>query len=270
MSHSKAPTIATNRLQTEQHHMLMQIGLAFKASTVTTKIVYLRDEAWKICKGYIMKWRLQPREVGIHPSNRTSGKMTAKGVWVRGRRIYESGFSFDAIGRPYAFEDHPKNRHIAKNTLDVTSSAEFGNFEEEAIRVGAANWTHSNQFCLMVEEGTVCSDPNIPCIDGRIDTQKILGEKANVRMRQYIAEGMIWFVFPSWIEETYPWMPSLFATAANQEQQVQEGESWDEVLTKIAIRASETVRSGKSMEANAIATQVLRSQPPNKQDVPPW
>ena len=268
-SHSRASKTATLKLTTEQHERAMLLGLDYLKATTKSKFVYIRDELAKIFKDHIIVMRLHPHQVGIHPNNRDHGDVTASGVWIRGARINESGFSFAAIGIPYAFEDHPTKRHIGHHTIDNTKGAEFGNFQLMTIKVGAANWTHSNQFCLMVEEGTVCSDPNIPCIDGRIDTQKILGEKANVRMRQYIDEGMYWNVFPSWVEETYPWMPSLFATAANQEQQVQEGESWEEVLTKIAIRASETLLSGKSMNANAISTHVLRSQPPNPKGVPP-
>ena len=75
---------------------------------------------------------------------------------------------------------------------------------------------------------------------------------------------MVCTVFPYWIEELYPLIPRIFQSAANQEQQVQEGESWQQVLKKIANRASEMPNS----RADDIARAVLRSQPPHAEDVP--
>ena len=79
---------------------------------------------------------------------------------------------------------------------------------------------------------------------------------------------MVWEVFPHWVEEAYPWMPDVFQTAANHEQQVQEGESWLQLLYKIAQRSSEMTSSGKDVNNDDIAKAVLRSQPPNAVDVP--
>ena len=72
--------------------------------------------------------------------------MTANGVWIRGARVVASGFSFSAIGAPYAFEDHPTKQHIAKDSVDNTKGAEFGTFDVQSVKVGPANWTHCNQF----------------------------------------------------------------------------------------------------------------------------
>ena len=87
-------------------------------------------------------------------------------------------------------------------------------------------------------------------------------------MSEYINEGMYWNTFPSWVEESYPFMPAVFQTAENQVFQIQEGESFLQVLQKIGKRASETQASGKSVKSNDIATAVLRSQPPHPNDVP--
>ena len=75
---------------------------------------------------------------------------------------------------------------------------------------------------------------------------------------------MTFTVFPYWVEEAYPQIPRIFQSAANQEQQVQEGETWQQVLRKIANRAAEM----ESASADDIARAVLRSQPPNAEDVP--
>ena len=133
------------------------------------------------------------------------------------------------MGKLYAIEDHPTNRHIALHTIAVTKADEFGNFDLMAVRVGPGNWTHSNQFSYMVECRSKCSYPNIPCIDGHIDSDKILQDPKNIRLSEYIDGGMIWYVFPSWVEEAYEWMPKLFQSASNQEQQVQEGTGFSDV-----------------------------------------
>ena len=98
----------------------------------------------------MLKWRLFPDEVGIHPGNRNSDVMTAMGVWLRGKKILASGFSKASIGTLYAFEDHPLEQHIAKHTIAVTNADEFGTFDLTTVKVGPANWTHSNQFNNMV------------------------------------------------------------------------------------------------------------------------
>ena len=51
----------------------------------------------------------------------------------------------------------------------------------------------------------------------------------NIRLSEYINEGMVWYVFPSWVEEAYERMPELFQSAGNQEQQVQEGSGFSDV-----------------------------------------
>ena len=131
--------------------------------------------------------------------------------------------SHAGMGTLYAFEDHPKKQHIAKHTVEVTKGGEFGNFDIMGVKVGPANWTHCNQFVVMVADRALCSHPDIPCIDGRIDSDTILKDPMNARLSEYIKEGMYFNVFPSWVEDQYPWMPDCFQSACNQEQQVQEG-----------------------------------------------
>ena len=146
MSHSKSSKIAKDELTTEQHQRVMKLGLDYNKADTKTKIVFIRDQLAIEFGDHILNMRLHPREVGVHPLNRETGDITASGVWLRGARVIESGFSYAAIGAPYAFEDHPKRRHIAKHTMDLTKGAEFGTFDEKAIKVGSANWTHCNQF----------------------------------------------------------------------------------------------------------------------------
>ena len=212
-----------------------------------------------------MRWRLMPKEIGTHPANRDGAAMTAFAAQLRGARILESGFSSQAIGKVWCVEDPPRSRHIEKHTLNVTSSdSAFGSYEAGTVRVGPLNWTHSNQFVAMVMDRTPCDYAALPLRDGKLDSDTILQDPKNKILKEYIDSGMVCTVFPYWIEESYPLIPRIFQSAANQEQQVQEGESWQQVLKKIANRASEMPNS----RADDIARAVLRSQPPHAEDVP--
>ena len=217
-----------SKLSPSAHQAMLQLGLDFRKGTDDSKQVFIRDEAGRHLSDFMLEMRLHPHEVGIHPGNRNKEKITARGVWIRGGKIIASGFSFEAMGKLYAFEDHPIKRHIAKHTVAVTKGDEFGTYDVMTVRVGPGNWTHSNQFSYMVECRSKCSDPNIPCIEGHIDSDKILQDPMNIRLSEYINEGMIWNVSPSWVGEAYEWMPKLFQSAGNQEQQVQEGSGFSD------------------------------------------
>jgi hypothetical protein len=221
--------VATQRLSQSDHEKMLKIGIDFRKRSDDTKQVFLRDEALRCLSKVVRKMNLRAHQIGIHPGNRDTEKMTSRGVWLRGGKIIQSGFSFEAMGKLYAFEDHPTHRHIAKHTVDVTKSDEFGDYDEIEWMVGPGNWSHSNQFARQVGCRSKCSDPTIPTIDGRIDTDKILNDPMNIRLSEYLNDGVIWWVFPYWVEEVYEWMPELFQSASNQEQQVQEGSGFSDV-----------------------------------------
>ena len=196
-----------SKLSPSAHQQMLKLGIDFRKGTDDSKQVFIRDEAARHLSKHMLEMRLHPREVGIRPGNRDEEVITPRGVWLRGGKIIASGFSFEAMGKLYAFEDHPINRHIAKHTVAVTMSDEFGDFDLMEVRVGPGNWTHSNQFAFQVECRSKCSGPNIPCIEGHIDSDKILKDPMNIRLSEYINDGMIWWVFPYWVEEVYEWMP---------------------------------------------------------------
>jgi len=260
--------MALSRLSHKDHTRVNELGLIYARGDESTKIVWVRDSLAILFKAELISMRLLPHEVGIHPVNRNTEKMTACGIWRRGRKVLAGGFSHPAIGTLWAFEDHPIKRRIAKHTVATTMGDEFGNFEIELVKVGQANWTHCNQFVNQVVCRAVCSDPEIPCTDGRIDTEAIFKDPSNVLLKDYAKQGMYHTVFPSWVEEAYPWMPDLFQTACNQEQQVQEGESYMQALLKINQRTSELRKGGKTVSAASVATWMLRSQPRHAQDIP--
>ena len=255
-------------LSQKDHNRVNELGLIYARGDNNTKIVWLRDSLAIIFKVVLICMRLLPHEVGIHPANRTTEGITAIGIWRRGRKVIAGGFSHTAIGKLWAFEDHPIKRHIVKHTVAKTVGDEFGNLDIGDVKVGQANWTHCNQFVNQVVCRAVCSDPETPCVDGRINSEAIFKDPANVLLHEYAKQGMNYTVFPSWVEEEFPWMPDLFQVAANQEMQVQDGESYMQALLKIIQRTSEVGKGGKSPSADSIAKWVLRSQPRHAQDIP--
>ena len=120
-------------------------------------------------------------------------------------------------------EDNPTTRKIARHT-DVVLSRDKGFAPcTSEVKVGPLNWTHSNQFVRMVQHCAQCNSPDIPVKDGRIDKLAIMADDKNKKLFSYIKEGMVFKVFPYWVEEQYPDVSNIFQAACNQEQQVQEG-----------------------------------------------
>ena len=200
------------------------------------KNVSIRDDMQDLLKPYALQWRLHPDQAGIHPLNRDKLKITSQGCVLRGKRVLASGFSFKAIGELWAFEEHPVTGAIGKHTNEILASDPGFAPPCEAIKVGPANWTHTNQFVRMVQHCAPCSDPDIPTKDGKIDKATIMADPKNAKMFSYINEGMVFNVIPYWIEEQYPVVPTVFQSAANQEQQVQEGQSINDVPVLCSFR----------------------------------
>ena len=84
MSHSKPSKFAKDELTPEGHHRVMMLGLDFEKADDKSMFVYIREELVIEFAEHLLDMRLHPREVGIIPSNRTTGDITATGVWVRG------------------------------------------------------------------------------------------------------------------------------------------------------------------------------------------
>ena len=96
-----------SKLSPSAHQQMLKLGIDFRKGTDDPKQVFIRDEAARHLSKHMLEMRLHPREVGIHPGNRNKEVITSRGVWLRGGKIIQSGFSFEAMGKLYAFEDHP-------------------------------------------------------------------------------------------------------------------------------------------------------------------
>jgi hypothetical protein len=185
--------------------------------------VAIRDDLADIFKPCILKWRLLPDQVGIHPANRDEDEICPSAVHLRGKRILASGFSYAAMGTLWAVEDNPSTAAIAHHTSRILQSAIEWAPPGDPVKVGPLNWTHSNQFVRMVDHARPCSDADLPTIEGHIDKGAIQGDPKQAKLFQYATDGMVFNVLPYWVEEQYPSVVNIFQSACNQEQQVQEG-----------------------------------------------
>lgn len=210
-------------LTPEEHSQVNKLCLQFEQGGDSAKNVAIRDTLAEVFKGCIMKWRLMPDEVGIHPANRDEDEMCPSAVHLRGKRILASGFSFAAIGTAWAVEDNPTTQAIAHHTANVLKASAEWAPPGEPVKVGPLNWTHSNQFVRMVIHARPCTDGDIPTIEGSIDKASIQGDPKQAKLFDYASEGMVYNVLPYWVEEQYPSVVKIFQSACNQEQQVQEG-----------------------------------------------
>jgi hypothetical protein len=207
-----------------EHRMVQELIQQYEVGDDGTKIVAIRDDLADVFQPHILTWRLLPDQVGIHPTNRDFIKLTAGGCQLRGKRILASGFSYASIGQLWASEDNPSTKHIERHTKDILMSNEEFAPPVGIVKVGPLNWTHSNQFCRMVDQRRPCSTPGIPVDrDNRRDKAAIQSDTKQSKLFAYLTQGMEFKVLPYWVEEQYPAVVKIFSVAANQEQQVQEG-----------------------------------------------
>ena len=100
------------------------------------------------------------------------------------------GSACKPFGKVWCAEDNPKTRAIEKLTLKVTNSDEgFGKHEPGQVKVGPLNWTHSNAFVNMVVDRAPCHHPSLPVRDGKLDSDSILQDPRNARLKEYIEGG---------------------------------------------------------------------------------
>ena len=148
-------------LSTAEHALVRgQIDL-FHQGNDNTKNVAIRDRLDAMFKPHMIAMTLTTKQIGIHPRNRNQDAFTVDGVYVRGERVLNSGFSHNSIGEIWCFEDHPVKKHIEAHTMAVLSSeSRFATLQKGQIRVAPANWTHTNQFMSMVKDEALCDNPN--------------------------------------------------------------------------------------------------------------
>ena len=254
-------------LSAREHDVVVQQIQLFKQGDDESKNVAIRDTLSEVFEKYEVPMTLFPKQVGIMPTNRDEDPMTVAGVYLRGKKVLASGMSEISRGKMWLFEDNPKTRTFDNHTRAVTSADErFAQFLPGQVRVGPANWTHTNQFMCMIADERPCDDPTIACRNGCIQREHITSN--DPKIKSYIEKGMKCQVFPYWVLEEYPAVGHIFQVACNQEQQVQQGETWKQILLRINSRFCEL--TGKTVDDRraAVARSILRSQPPHEEQIP--
>ena len=247
--------------------MVMKQLRLFGQGDEESKNVAIRDTLSDIFEPHMVPMRLLPKQIGVMPTNRDGDLMTVAGVYLRGQKVLDSGMSEIARGRVWCFEDNPKTKEIEKHTRELTTADErFAQFKAGQIRVGSANWIHTNQFMCMIEDERPCDLSTVPKVNGCLNRELILNN--DHKIKSYLENGMVCKVFPYWVLEQYPAVGHIFQVACNQEQQVQEGESWRQLLLRINSEFCALAGKGKPRDAAIVARSILRSQPPHEQQIP--
>ena len=171
--------------------------------------------------------QIPPKQMGIHPSNRSGKKMVASTMQKKGYKIKNVGFANALCGtdRAIAFEVNPMNNHIEEHTIATTSSSPlFASYEKGLIRGGSCGCGHLNQFLAAVNDGaeTRCTDL---CDPGETKFSSRIVAKGNVDFEKAIQSGIVWFMIKWEVERDYPKLPSIVQRGLNVEHHVGEG-SW--------------------------------------------
>jgi hypothetical protein len=175
--------------------------------------------------GQRVEMKIPPKQVGIHPSNRSGKKMVGAVMQKKGNKISNVGFTLKLCGpdRAIAFEVSPTSNAIEQHTLTTTKSSPlFAKYEPDTIRAGSTGCGHLNQFLAAVNDGATTSYAHLSLPDdGRLS--KSIITKDNAEFEDAVVNGITWFVIKFQIEESYPLLPNIIQRALNVEHHVGEG-----------------------------------------------
>ena len=167
-----------------------------------------------------------PHNMGVHPANRDSERITADGVARRGSKVVSSGGSMRVVhaNEPTAFEDNPETKHIEKSQLDMCAqSPKFARYNAGQVKAGSVSVSHFNHFLAAAIDGVDCDIDNISD-NGKMSRAKIFSDEVISGLAQ---RGIRFRVIKWDIEVLFPALPDLLQAAFNVPGQVMEGAiSW--------------------------------------------
>ena len=162
---------------------------------------------------------------------------------------------------------NPKNRKIAKWTVEITSKSErFAQYDEAHVEAGSCGASHLNHLIASAIDGVPCDEPSIS-ENGRLSYAKL----ASAGFKEALEHGLSWFVVRYEIEERFPTLPRLIQACLNAKSQIQDGEDWNQVLQKIANEARlqlQRKKGVKTVDWTKVEKVVVQSEPPNLETVP--
>lgn len=167
---------------------------------------------------------IDPKQMGIHPKNRSGKKMQSKTMQKKGYKIVNVGFTTQLCGpdKAIAFENNPITNNVENHTMRLTADEHFATYVVGSIRAGSAGCSHLNQFIAAVKDGAKTYYADL-CERGsdNISTSLVAGK--NSELEKVISSGLQWFVIKYQIEDKYPELPLLVQRALNVEHHIGEG-----------------------------------------------
>jgi hypothetical protein len=179
--------------------------------------------------------RIQPKQMGVHPKNRSGKKMVPNTMQKKGIKITNVGFAqaLCGIDRAIGFEVNPMSKHIEEHTIATTSASPmFAKYEKGLVVGGSVGCGHLNQWLAAVGDSAESSYSDV-CDRGETKLSAHLVAKDNVEYELAIEKGIVWFLIKWEIERDYPELPNVIQRGLNVEHHVGEGPLH---VTRLSIR----------------------------------
>ena len=169
--------------------------------------------------------RIQPKQMGIHPKNRSGKKMVPSTMQKKGYKITNVGFAqaLCGIDRAIGFEVNPMSKHIEEHTIATTSASPmFAKYEKGLVVGGSVGCGHLNQWLAAVGDSAESTYSDV-CDRGETKLSAHLVAKDNAEYELAIEEGIVWFLIKWEIERDYSELPCVIQRGLNVEHHVGEG-----------------------------------------------
>jgi hypothetical protein len=228
-------------------------------------VVTLKDDIIRACKQHkcCRAATLHVKQIGPHPSNRDGEGLAAERAQTRLKVIKKGGCSLATL-RPncVAIEDNPTTRSVAKFTMEVCSMSEqFARYSLDEVKAGTLGAGHATHGFAQLHDEVPCTIPEIS-EDGKMSKKKCYSDK---HIKACVENGIEYDLIDWRVERAFPIIPHIIQSALNVVQQVSEGESWHQIMMKIA---NEAKTQFPNIKYDQIKKSVLKTQPPRPHDVP--
>lgn len=189
------------------------------------KVVPIKEQMLQVfvAEGACKRRKLHSKQVAVHPANRDGQMITASGVYDRGVRLNNVGFSLSVLEKEtFAIEENPVSKHIAKTCTEFfKKDARFAEYKAAEIIAGSLGASHTNHFIATVFDKRPCDRPEIADEQGKVNSTMLC---SNADFKAAVDNGIEWWVIRWEIEESYPEVATIFQSALNAVQHVGEGD----------------------------------------------
>ena len=257
-------------LPTMLHKILGKICKKFADGESGSQVVAYKDQIVAACNehGYARTQLMHCKSMGCHPKNRDRAGIHLSRAHSRISKIVAAGCSESALCmNRIGIEDNPRTKHSEKFMMEVCSGDEqFAVFREGDIKAGTLGASHTTHGMAMLYDERPCEIEGIS-EDGRM-SHNLCFKHDNQLLKQYTLEGMNWTILRWEVEEDYPVVPTIIQAALNTVSAIAAGESFTQILLKIAKECELQKLPNGDVNVRQVCTQVQKSQPPRANDIP--